>query len=166
MIGICDGWASHIPMLMAAFEATHGPVLELGAGHYSTPLLHSLCHATHRPLLTLESDGIWLAKFASLESDYHELRQVDDWNACQAVLCEQDWSLLFVDFSPSEQRADVLRMVLGSLVVVVHDAERKDGGLRDALGKFRHVAFDKPRARQPWTAAASHAPLPFKWRAA
>jgi predicted O-methyltransferase YrrM len=160
VITVVDGWGSHIPMLLTAFQSTHGPVLELGAGHFSTPILHSLCHATRRPLLTLESDAAWIKKFVGLESDVHELRLVMSWDEIESVI-DDSWGLVFIDHSPSELRAEALRKVTGGTVVVIHDAERKDGGLRDVMGEFRYSVIDKARHRQPWTAALSHRPLPF-----
>ncbi len=161
MTSVLDGWGSHIPMLLAAFRATHGAVLEFGAGHFSTPLLHSLCHAMKRRLLTLESDLAWLGKFESLSSEVHELRYVPDWTACDSLVGNEAWSLVLIDHSPSDVRADALRFVSGNCVAIVHDAERKDGGLRAAIDRFDYCLIDKPRGRQPWTAAISHAPLPF-----
>ena len=38
-------WQSHLPALLACIAVTHGPVLELGVGHFSTPHLHALCGA-------------------------------------------------------------------------------------------------------------------------
>ena len=47
---------SHLPILLRAMKATTGPVLELGAGIYSTPILHALCQIEGRKLVTYESD--------------------------------------------------------------------------------------------------------------
>lgn len=164
MIHVIDGWDSHLPLLLAAFEATHGPVLELGVGHCSTPLLHALCHATKRPLLSLESNVVWRDQFGGLETAEHEIRLLDGWSGWESAYAEQDWGLVFVDESPSEHRAEVLAKVAGSTVAVVHDAERKDGGLMGAIRAFPHHFFYKPRARQPWSAVCSRSPLPFTER--
>ena len=37
-----SGWGSHVRLLAAAALATGGDVLELGTGHFSTPLLHRI----------------------------------------------------------------------------------------------------------------------------
>ena len=36
------GYATRQPLLALAVAQTDGPILELGCGHYSTPLLHAL----------------------------------------------------------------------------------------------------------------------------
>lgn len=165
MINVVDGWDSHLPLLLAAFEATHGPVLELGVGHCSTPLLHALCHATKRPLLSLESNSVWREQFASLETVDHEVRLLDeDWTDWEAAYAEQPWGLVFIDESPTEHRTAVLSKVTGSTIAVIHDAERKDGGLMGAINAFPHKFFYKPRARHPWSAVASRSPLPLTER--
>lgn len=162
MISIRNGWGSHVPMLLAAFEATDGPVLELGAGDCSTPLLHSLCHVTKRSLLTVESNPVWFSRFDALRDEVHDVSLISQWDGFYSnVIDGRDWGLIFVDQSPSDSRAAALARVKGKTVVVVHDAERKDGGLRDVINGFKYRLFDKPRARQPWTAAMSHEPLSF-----
>jgi hypothetical protein len=164
LIHVVDGWGSHLPLLLAAFEATHGPVLEFGVGHCSTPLLHALCHATKRPLLSLESHPVWHDQFAGLETAEHEVRLVKDWLGWEVAYTEQAWGLVFIDESPTEHRVEVLAKVAGSTVAVIHDAERKDGGLMPAIRAFPHHFFYKPRARQPWSAVVSRSPLPLTER--
>lgn len=71
-----DDWASHLPLLTAACTATTGPILECGAGLYSTPVLHALCAPTGRLLVTAESDATWLNRFASYVTPWHRLERV------------------------------------------------------------------------------------------
>lgn len=161
---IREGTGSHIPTLLAAFASTTGPVLEVGAGHYSTPLLHSLCSAAQRKLVTLESDPMWWERFASLSSEIHDIRLLENWDGWESVMTEEPWGLVFIDHAPSEHRPLVLAKVPGSAIAVVHDAQRKDGGQRPAIDSFRYRVFDKPRSRSPWTVALSHQQIPFSER--
>ena len=42
-------------------EETEGPVLELGMGLYSTPLLDLLCHEEKRELVSYDDDKEWFS---------------------------------------------------------------------------------------------------------
>ena len=47
-------WTTHMPVIIKFIQATEGRVLELGAGLFSTPLLHWLCAEKGRKLYTYE----------------------------------------------------------------------------------------------------------------
>lgn len=49
--------STHLAVLMEAVRRTAGPVLELGVGLYSTPVLHWLCYPTNRRLVSYDSDA-------------------------------------------------------------------------------------------------------------
>ena len=52
---ICDkSWTTHIPMLIKTVNDTRGPVLEIGSGFFSTPLLHWICKYHNQEIITLE----------------------------------------------------------------------------------------------------------------
>ncbi len=61
-----DMYGTHMACLIAAVINTTGPVLELGSGHYSTPLLHVLCSPHDgkpaRLLVSTETELNWLNK--------------------------------------------------------------------------------------------------------
>jgi len=40
---------THLPALLACVSRTAGGVIELGVGHFSTPILHAVCEAAGRP---------------------------------------------------------------------------------------------------------------------
>src|SRR5678816_1277742 len=71
--------ASHQRCLIAAMMRTTGPVLELGVGWYSTPLLHEICKVQKRKLLTFDNNSDWLVQFLPLRSEYHYLNLVQWW---------------------------------------------------------------------------------------
>ncbi len=68
---------SHFPVLAAAVARTagQGPVLELGMGDYSTPMLHLLCH--DRLLVSADNSARWVARYEAFRSPRHELHFVD-----------------------------------------------------------------------------------------
>lgn len=53
-----DAYATHLEGLAWALAHTTGPVVELGGGWYSTPMLHGFCEAQGRDLYTVE-DSEW-----------------------------------------------------------------------------------------------------------
>ena len=114
-----SNYASHVPLLSAAVTITSGPVLELGAGFGSTPMLHGLCGSMKRSLATIENDKQWLLKFLNYGRVWHTLRYVDTFIDLPEY--NQEWDLVFVDHGISEQRGISVRMLKNSQVIVVHD---------------------------------------------
>jgi hypothetical protein len=116
------GAASHLPLLLACVSATTGPVLELGVGHASTPILHSVLQGTGRHLTSLENHPAWLAAFQHCANDQHtvEAETFDSVNRAAA----KSWSVVFIDNSPGQGRAALLKLFLPVAdYVVVHDVE-------------------------------------------
>ena len=67
-----DCYSTHRPVLVKILAITDGPVLELGCGWGSTPLLHKLCKEQNRMLITVEDNMDWMARFKEqFESDSH-----------------------------------------------------------------------------------------------
>jgi hypothetical protein len=114
---------SHFPVLAAAVARTagQGPVLELGMGDYSTPMLHLLCH--DRLLVSADNSARWVARYEAFRSPRHELHFVDDWD--RFVLLEaRHWAVAFVDCSPVIRRVELVERLQGhARFIVVHDTE-------------------------------------------
>jgi len=102
--GADTSWGSHLVPLMACVCATRGAVLEIGAGHWSTPMLHRYCTAGGRRLVTLDNDRKWIEQFADMRVCEHELHgcKYDD---VLPALAKQQWSVVFLDQSPGGRRA-------------------------------------------------------------
>jgi hypothetical protein len=111
------GWASHLPVLIRALELTDGPVLELGAGMFSTPLLHALCQ--NRYLRTLESDSRFSDMFKKFRTPNHDILLVEDWSD---VDLDEEWSVALVDQKPAEARAPSIKQLTNVDYVVIHDS--------------------------------------------
>lgn len=112
-------WGSHLPALLGAIAATDGPVLELGVGHFSTPVLHAVCQ--DRLLISVERDNEWQAKFGRLGRPNH-------WFACSLETAlelagDTHFSVALIDDSPGgAHRAESFKMLIGrSDFVIVHD---------------------------------------------
>ncbi len=147
-----DGAATHYPILAACAVRTRGPVLELGAGDYSTPLLSLLCKG--RKILTLDSDPKWLERFGDLKSDDHSFHLVSDWPGCPLIESRQ-WGVAFVDNRPHHQRTPLIRRLKDrARFIVIHDTENNAlYGYEEVLPEFKY-RFDYKRFKQ-WTTVVS-----------
>src|SRR3990172_1807611 len=96
-------YGSHLPLLMRVMEITTGPVLELGAGIFSTPVLHWLCTRDHRQLVSMDNDPRFFKWAGGFANQYHKLELVDDWDKADI---ERAWDVVLVDHSPSERRVE------------------------------------------------------------
>ena len=93
-----NGWASHLPALLACVTHTTGQVLELGMGSYSTPILHAVCRS--RRLVSIEGGMEWMNRFADFASPSHQL-------VCAAELgsfATEPWDVVLVDSAPGGTR--------------------------------------------------------------
>lgn len=131
--GSIGDYGSHYPVLAAVVArclAMRSPirVLELGAGDWSTPMLHYMCKATGSMLQTAETDVNWLERFKEYEGPSHQLSIVDSWEDCD--LLAQAWDAVFVDCAPGEARHKAIEQLVkaGSVhTIVAHDSERDYG---------------------------------------
>ncbi len=114
---VATKYQSHLPALLACIVESSGPVIEFGAGHFSTPVLHSICAAMKRELFSVEKDDEWREYFrARYESETHHFDPIVD-------LCLDDIGVTFIDDSPGgENRAQHFKDFIDvSDFVVVHD---------------------------------------------
>ena len=116
-----ESYFSHIPLLAAVVAKwSAGPVLELGAGLGSTLMLHGLCGALNRKLVTLDSDEAWLNKFTNLSRSWHQLKLVNSFHDLAEY--KENWGVAFVDHGISEQRGQsVLHLQDTTDIIVCHD---------------------------------------------
>ena len=68
-----------MPVIVRVVEATTGPILELGMGLYSTPLLDLMCHEEKRSLISYDDDKEWFNENKEWESDYHKVNFIENW---------------------------------------------------------------------------------------
>lgn len=115
---VATKYQSHLPALLACIISSHGPVIELGVGHFSTPHLHALCGAFRRDLISCEEDPDWFVAFRSkYESEGHFFYNVrESWTLDR-------YGVAFIDHSPGgENRASAFRSAIRKAdLVVVHD---------------------------------------------
>jgi hypothetical protein len=111
-------------MLLVAMERTQGGVLELGAGVFSTPVLHWLCEKQKRNLLTIENDRKWFNFTRQyLRTKYHKFIYVKSWDDA-APHINKEWDVVLVDHSPSGRRVHEIKLLANlAKYIVVHDSE-------------------------------------------
>jgi len=133
---------THIPILCKAFEQGDGPILEMGAGLFSTAILDMLCKVRQkRHILTLENDREWYEQTReNYQSDYHDVVFVEDWD--KAPVEDTFWGLVLIDHRPSYRRvADIIRLKHKAYYILVHDSELADHKVYrydKALSHFRY----------------------------
>jgi hypothetical protein len=123
-INISMRYSTFMPMLIEAMRRTNGDTLELGAGVFSTPLLHWLCERAKRKLLTIESDRGWF-KFTRqyLQNDQHNFIYVSNWDDAEKYI-NKNWDVVLIDHSPSERRVVEIRKLANlAKYLVLHDTE-------------------------------------------
>ncbi len=109
-------YGTHIPILLKAMQITHGPVLEMGCGLGSTPLLFWLCQDQDREFISYENDEEWIKKIG------YPVTFVDNWD--KADIEKKHWSLAFLDHRPGDRRyVDALRIKDKTDLLVLHDSE-------------------------------------------
>lgn len=166
-----DPYATHLCALVGAVARTTGPVLELGAGEYSTPILHELCEASGRVLWSVDHEADWLGVFrARFETDTHKFVHVADTRGTW-IDWRIAWDVVLVDHRPAWIRRDAIEECLvrpyGPTYVVAHDTEPAQRHLYDmdrvlSMFRYRREFFDDSPA-MPWTTVVSNR-LPI-WKA-
>ncbi len=158
--------ASHQRLLLGAALRTQGPLLELGVGWYSTPLLHEIAVTQGRPLLTVDNNQDWLAQFLCLQNDWHTLDLVGWWGELYELprfRKIERWGLVFVDQGQPIEREYAVRGLLDQAdVFVLHDTEEAFAyGYSRTLPMFKWKFED--RTHKVHTTVASNTIDVMKW---
>jgi len=128
-----DAYSSHAPILAACSQLTEGRVIEVGAGAYSTPLLHALCRG--RELITIEREAGWAEKFRCLESPNHKL--IINRNTANVPEIDEPCGLAFVDGFTQDRVPCIKRLKDVADVIVCHDTERSVYGYEPIFSTFK-----------------------------
>lgn len=111
-------WGTHTPLLLEVLKQNDGPVLEMGMGISSTPLLHAMCQ--DRFLLSLDNDPTFTEMFRKFKSKYHKIELVN-WEEAQIIA---HWGAVLIDHKPEERRKeDIKKLADIAEFLVVHDTE-------------------------------------------
>lgn len=118
-----DLYATHQRLLVKWMMRTAGPVIELGAGNYSTPILHEIAAAQDRHLTTVDNNPDWLDRFKIFEGPGHVFNLLASWEDFAAP---ESCGLAFVDHAdpPTHPRwLQVQKLIPVAGVIVIHDTE-------------------------------------------
>ena len=122
---LSTSWSSHLPVLIKVLQISEGPVLELGAGLYSTPVMHWMCLGSERRLVTYENEAGTFEMIRRLGNDLHEIKFVEDWN--KIPIEAEHWGVVFVDHAPAERRKiEIAKLSRIADYIVVHDTEAEN----------------------------------------
>ncbi|GEM_PF-1185328 len=132
-------YGTHMTPLFTAVVNTDGPVLELGCGDFSTPMLHALCSVKKRFLLSAESNKNWQKLFFDLKREWHKFKYVSSVQDWANVGSGINWSVVLVDHAPGEQRiVDIERLRPNTEIFVIHDTEDPVYGYEPLLSTFKY----------------------------
>lgn len=134
-------------MLIKAVQMTNGAVLELGAGLYSTPLLHWLCAESGRKLVTYEDNPKYFEWLKEYQSETHSI--VDNLN-----FLESRWSVVFIDNGIDERERCAIRFKDSADLIVLHDTESDQYGYQNVFPHFK-FRYDWKFCK-PWTTIVSN----------
>jgi glycosyltransferase involved in cell wall biosynthesis len=142
-----SGYGTHIFPLMTVLAHTEGPILEVGTGDYSTPLLHALCSKNERFILSVDTYQVWLNFFLDLSKPWHQFKYIapDDYASLEFQGPGKRWSVVFVDGAPAERRIeDIKRLRDKTDIFVLHDVEDPLYGYQPLISSFTyHYLYDR-----------------------
>jgi hypothetical protein len=155
-----------LPLLILAVNQTTGPVLEIGTGDASTPILHSLLRDTGRGLFSFDDNPDWVDRYDSLRARWHRIVLVDyadkygpkaleSWIDCR-------WGAVLLDHAPYHCRVrEAIRLKDIAEQIVIHDINAEDGHAADPVWEHFKYRVDDKRFL-PWTTCVSNVrPLEF-----
>ncbi len=137
--------ASHIFILVRAFDQSEGDVLELGTGYFSTLLLNWMGQISSRKVVSYETVAKWADRAKRVcRSRNHKVYFEPDLD--KANLTDRHWGLVFIDHAPADRRiVDILRLKDHADFIVVHDTEPEldhDYHYSDIYKHFKYVYQD------------------------
>jgi len=144
---------SHIPVLMKILNISEGPVLELGTGLNSTPVIHWLCSKDKRHIESYESSEMFYLAARNYRNEHHGVHRVEKLGGWDKIDIEsQHGGMVFIDHAPGKRRTiEMARVANNADYVVVHDTEPNSDW-------HYHYSnnFDKYKYRYNYTAAYPH----------
>ena len=119
-----------IPLTVAAL-LSEGPLLELGMGKFSTPLLHMIGVDHEREVVSLETDLQWMLKFAAYNlTQFHKIYHFANIGLMSKFGLNQAWGMVLVDHIHAGLRPlDIIQFANLSQIVVAHDSEKREEGV-------------------------------------
>jgi hypothetical protein len=160
-----DLFSTHQPLLVAAMLNTQGPILEMGGGYYSTPIVSAFANAQRREAHTIETGAAVYELLKRFSSPFHKIWPVSgydfaadgrfmpraDTTRAQYIAIQsrfltdfrnespQRWSVVFIDQAPGYLRVPAIEHFADTAdFIVTHDTEEHAYGFEPCLSTFRH----------------------------
>ena len=161
-----DPFSTHQPLLVAALLNTQGPILEMGGGYYSTPIVSAFANLQHREAHTIETGPAMYELLKRFSSPFHKIWPVSGYDFAAdgrfmpradttraqyieiqsrflADFCSKGptrWSVVFIDQAPGYLRVPAIEHFADTAdFIVTHDTELVDAyGFEPCLSTFRH----------------------------
>jgi hypothetical protein len=140
-----------MPVLITTVQMTNGPVLELGAGIFSTPLLHWLCEEKKRKLVTFEDVKKYYRFAKQYRSKTHSVEFVEDWDK---IKIDKHWSVALIDHPENRRVKDALRLKDRADYIIIHDTQDSVYGYDKIWPHFKYIYHWK--YCKPWTSVLSN----------
>ncbi len=106
-------WSSHIPLLIKVMEQSDGPVLELGAGPTSTPLLYWLCFDQGREFHSYDNNPEYVDMLSKFGVKHGTGNYPD-----------KHWGMVFIDHEQGLRANAAANFAQNADYVVIHDSQR------------------------------------------
>lgn len=127
-------YCSYLPILIKTLQHSVGPVLELGMGPFSTPLLHWLCFDMNRTLVSYDNNLEYFDSNSAFADKNHLVLFVKEWD--NAVITDRHWGVVFLDQAPALRRKeDAKRLINNVDFLVMHDSENS----KDQYFKYSEI---------------------------
>ena len=109
---------THLPYVAKLLQRIDGPILEMGSGFFSTPLLYWHTVKNGQTFRSYESKKSWAETMGS------PVRYIQDWSLADTN--EMRWNLVFIDHGQALLRKEHAIAVKDNAdYVVLHDTEDK-----------------------------------------
>jgi hypothetical protein len=132
--------SSYLPVLIKTVLETKGPILEMGAGPFSTPVLHWLCSKNRRTLVTCENNSESYAFAKQFQSRNHKIVLVKDWDEVTAG--DTHWSVVLIDHAPEFRRpVEAIKFKNNADYIVLHDTEEKNEHIYNYNSVWSHFRY-------------------------
>jgi hypothetical protein len=135
-----DPYSTHLEALVVAALMNNEDILELGCGHYSTPILSAICKAQNRNLFIAASNEKWLNQF----KEYGECELLNNW---LNYLFDKKYGMVFLDNEQvTSQRLMLIPKIMNiTNVLVIHDADKmvNNPNWKNFTEKYEQIWFKK-----------------------
>ena len=114
-------------------QLSNGPVLELGCGPSSTPILYWLAFDKNREFYSYDNHQDYVDMMRK-----YGVQKIDDWDTLQ--IDKHKWGMAFIDHHPSIRRGfDASRLAQAADYVVIHDSNDEKGhGYTNMFPDFKY----------------------------